>query len=673
MKILIVDDNKENIYLLETLLKGNGYQVVSATNGAEALEKLRIDGFDMIISDILMPVMDGFQFCRECKMDDNLNDIPFVFYTATYVDKKDEELALALGADRFVRKPMEPDEFMSIIRGIIRNNAAAHKLARQKPAAKGEKEVFKLYSERLVNKLEKKMLDLETEIARRKQAEEKLRQSEKKYRTLFETSADGILIADMETRQFQYANPAMCRMLGYTEEELRTMDMANIHPKDDLQRVVAEFEAQARGNKTLAPDIPCLRKDGTIVYADINTVNIIVDGRKCNAGFFRDITERKQAEQQALVNAKLASVGELVSGVAHEINNPLTGIIGYAQLLTERQDVPSYVKEDLQKIYEESKRTVRIVQNLLRFARQYKSEKNLVDINELLERTLELEAYQLMTGNIQLSTKLATDIPLILADYNQLQQVILNIVTNAHQSIDTIKRKGKITVTTETIEDYVRIYIADNGPGIPMDDITRIFDPFFTTKPAGSGSGLGLSICHGIITEHGGKIYAESIPGQGTTFIIELPVATGEQAVIREGKAAEKRGRHSRRKMTAKILIVEDEPAIRAVLTRNLSAKGYQVQAVPDGKAALDKLAKNVYKLLLVDLKMTGMGGREFYEAVQKKHPNSAKRVVFITGDVMTADTHDFLASTGRPYLIKPFDSNDITDVIEKALAGKKF
>jgi len=561
MKILIVDDNKENLYFLETLLQGNDYQVISAANGAEALEKLRADGFDMIVSDILMPVMDGFQLCRECKMDENLQDIPFIFYTATYVDEKDEELALALGADQFIRKPMEPDEFMRIIRGVTKD-AEARKLARRKPADKVEKEVFKLYSERLVNKLEKKMLDLETEVARRKHAEEKLRQSEEKYRTLFEATADGILIADMETRQFQYANPAMCRMLGYTEEELRTMDVAAIHPKEDLQRVVAEFEAQARGYKTLATDIPCLRKDGTIVYADINTVSIIVDGRKCNSGFFRDITMRRQAEQKALVNAKLASVGELVAGVAHEVNNPLTGIIGYAQLLAERQDVPQNVKEDLQKIYEESQRTVRIVQNLLRFARQYKPEKSLVNINELLERTLELEAYKLRTSNIGLSTKLAANPPLILADYNQIQQVILNIVTNAEQSIADIRRKGKITLTTVVIADYVRISISDNGPGISPANMIKIFDPFFTTKSESGGSGLGLSVCHGIITEHGGNIYAESTLGKGTTFIIELPIATGAQAVIREKWPEEKKNRQPRRQMTGNILIVEDEPGI---------------------------------------------------------------------------------------------------------------
>jgi PAS domain S-box-containing protein len=508
------------------------------------------------------------------------------------------------------------------------------------------------------------------DVTKRKQAEQALRESEERYRTLFDATADGILIADLETRQFQYANPAICRMLGYTEEELRTMDVAAIHPKEDLQRVMAEFEAQVRGDKTLAPELPCLRKDGTIVYADVNAVSITIDGKRCNAGFFRDITERKKAEQQALVNAKLASVGELVAGVAHEVNNPLTGILGYAQLLADRNDVPQSVKEDLQKIYEESRRTVKIVQNLLRFARQYKPEKNLVDINELLERTLELEDYKMRTSNIMLSTKLVADLPLILADYNQLQQVVLNIVTNAQQAIAETNCKGKIKVTTDVVEDYVRISISDNGPGISPENITRIFDPFFTTKQAGSGSGLGLSVCHGIITEHGGNIYAESTRGRGTTFIIELPIATGEQAVIKEKEPAKKKIRQPRRKMTGNILIAEDEPSISAVLTRNLLAKGYQVQAVPDGKAALNRLTKNSYDLLIFDLKMPGVSGRELYETMKKNQPKLAERIVFITGDVMSPGTHDFLVSTGRPYLIKPFDSEDIIGVIDKVFNG---
>jgi len=184
MKILIVDDKKENLYLLETLLKGSGYEVKSATNGAEALEKLHTQGFDMIISDILMPVMDGFQFCRKVKADNELKNIPFVFYTATYTNSKDEEFSLKLGADKFLRKPMEPDVFLKIIQGLLRD-LEKDKVKSNEPALQEEQEIFKLYSERLVNKLEKKMLDLERDITERKQAEEELEQSrENLQRTL---------------------------------------------------------------------------------------------------------------------------------------------------------------------------------------------------------------------------------------------------------------------------------------------------------------------------------------------------------------------------------------------------------------------------------------------------------------------------------------------------------
>ncbi len=372
------------------------------------------------------------------------------------------------------------------------------------------------------------------------------------------------------------------------------------------------------------------------------------------------------------MTSKLAAVGELAAGVAHEINNPLTGVMGYAQLLMDKQDVSQDVKDDLQKIYEESQRTVKIVQNLLRFARRYKPGKEHVDINDLLERTLELESYKLRTSNISLTINLVPELPLILADSNQLQQVILNLITNAEQATVRTKRKGKITVTTEKVKDYVRIAIVDNGPGISPEHITRIFDPFFTTKEVGSGTGLGLSVSHGIITEHGGRIYAESESGKGATFIIELPVAVDSQqsAVEKEKKAAKAKSHRPRQKATGNILIVDDEPSIRSILTRTLSNTGHQTQAVSNGKAALRKLAENVYDLLIDDLKMSGLSGRELYEIMKKSHPNMAKRGVFITGDVVTADTHDFLVSTGKPYLSKPFNRREIIDVINKALGG---
>ncbi len=507
------------------------------------------------------------------------------------------------------------------------------------------------------------------DITGRKRIEEALKTSEERYRLLVENANEAIVVAQDDMLKF--ANPKTAELSGYSIEELMSIPFADIIHTDDQDMVMEQYLRGLKGEVLPTFEFRISDKAGNIKWAEISSVSIVWEGKPAMLNLLTDITERKKAEQQALVNTNLASIGELVAGVAHEINNPLTGIIGYAQLLTDRKGIPQDVSDDLQKIYEESKRTVKIVQNLLRFARQYKPERTLVDINELLERTLELETYKLRTSNIELYTKMAAGLPFISADYNQLQQVVLNIMNNAQQAIAEMKHKGKITVNTAADSDCVKISISDNGPGISPQNVDRIFDPFFTTKPAGSGSGLGLSVCHGIITEHGGNIYVESALGKGTTFSIELPIAESAPAVTEE-KPQKKTRRQPGQKRKGSLLIVEDEPAIRSMLTRILSADGYRVQAVSDGKAALSKLIKGTYQLLLVDLKMPGMGGRELYETMKKKHPASVKNIIFITGDMMTADTHDFLASTGRPYLIKPFDSEDITGILEKALLETK-
>ena len=381
------------------------------------------------------------------------------------------------------------------------------------------------------------------DVTERERAEQRLKESEERFRSLVESTSDWIWETD-GNGIYTYASPKVKEFLGYEPEEVIGKTPFYFMPTEEANRIANKFKDIAATSGPIERlENTNRHKNGHLVILETSGVPIFDSKGQLRGyrGVDRDITERKKAEKQALVNAKLASVGELIAGVAHEINNPLTAVIGYAQLLMEMENVAPDIKEDLQKIYEESQRTVRVVQNLLRFARQYKPEKNLVNINELLERTLELEAYKLSTSNIEFSTHLATDPPLILADYNQLQQVILNIVTNAQQAMAETKRRGKITLTTGVIEDYVRISIADNGRGISLENMTKIFDPFFTTKPEGIGSGLGLSVCHGIITEHGGNIYAGSTPGKGTTFTIELPIATGEQAVIREKEPAKKR------------------------------------------------------------------------------------------------------------------------------------
>ncbi len=304
MKILIVDDNKEGRYLLETLLKGSGYEVVSAVNGMEALEKLRTEGFDMIVSDVLMPVMDGFRLCQECKADEKLKDMPFVLYTATYTDAKDEELALKVGADKFIRKPVEPEEFIKIIQGVIRD-VEEGRVGQQKPVVEEEKEVFKLYSERIVNKLEEKMLDLEAEIARRKLAEEVLQIAEQNFRNSLDSSPLGIRIITAEG-ELLYANQATLDIYGYSSvKELKAVPVIEHYTPESYARYQERKEKRKLG-KPVPPDyeISIVRKDGEIRHLAVFRKEVLWDSQKQFQVIYQDITERKRAEHDVTERVK---------------------------------------------------------------------------------------------------------------------------------------------------------------------------------------------------------------------------------------------------------------------------------------------------------------------------------------------------------------------------------
>jgi signal transduction histidine kinase len=229
-------------------------------------------------------------------------------------------------------------------------------------------------------------------------------------------------------------------------------------------------------------------------------------------------------EEQLIVTDRLASIGELSAGIAHEINNPLTGVIGFSDLLSEREGLPDDVKEDLKVVNREARRTADVVKNLLIFARKHDVEKTTTDINKVIQNVLDLRTYEQKVNNIEVKTSLPPDLPEINADAFRLQQVFLNIVINAEFFMNEAHGRGTLTITTERIKDVIRASFTDDGPGIAEEAINHLFDPFFTTKEVGKGTGLGLSICYGIITEHGGRIYAESEPDKGTTFVVELPI-----------------------------------------------------------------------------------------------------------------------------------------------------
>ena len=512
-----------------------------------------------------------------------------------------------------------------------------------------------------------------TDVTERKKTEEALRKSEERYRTILEDMGKGYYEVDL-AGNITFVNDSICRMLGYSCGEVMgtnyrryAYDVANAQ---QIYRYTNSVYRTRRPAKWFSWEYAAKNGERRFIEASIAPK---FEGQGEIVGFrgiLNDVTERKAMEQQVLLTNKLASIGELASGVAHELNNPLTSVMGYAQLLLDDKDVPEHIKSDLDKVYQESQRAAKIVQNLLSFARRRRPEKTYFDINNLVQKTVDLRSYELKVNNISVYVNLKSDMPEIKADYNQIQQVILNMLINAEQALSEVKRRGKITLTTSAVKDHIRINIADNGPGISKSNIDRIFDPFFTTKEVGKGTGLGLSVCHGVVTAHGGKIYVESEKGKGAAFIIELPVSVAEETTIEEAPAvAEDISRH-RQTASENILIVDDEPGIRDILSRILSERGYRTDCASDAKTALTKLDKNGYDLYIIDLKLPRISGKKLYEIMMEKHPPSTGKVMFITGDTITPSTQDFLDLTGKPYLTKPFNPRVVVELAEEILGG---
>lgn len=350
----------------------------------------------------------------------------------------------------------------------------------------------------------------------RKQAEEELRKSEEKYRDLVDNALVGVYRTNLKG-DILYINEALVRMLGFDSREEIIASGALVRYKNRKDREVL-IEKLKKEGKVSNFEFEVLTKTG-------ETKNVLLSATLRGdvlSGMLRDITEQKQAEAKLIITDRLASVGEMASGVAHELNNPLTSVIGFSELLLE-EDLPDKVREDVEVINREAQRTAQVVKNLLTFARKHKPSKQPVNINDIIEKVLELRAYEHRGHNIQVIKRFAPDLAEVMADYFQLQQVFLNIIINAEYFMIEAHSRGTLVITTERAGSIIRASFADDGLGIAQENIGHVFDPFFTTKEVGKGTGLGLSICHGIATEHGGGIYAQSELGRGATFIVELP------------------------------------------------------------------------------------------------------------------------------------------------------
>ncbi|MBI4872558.1 MAG: response regulator [Candidatus Riflebacteria bacterium] len=501
-------------------------------------------------------------------------------------------------------------------------------------------------------------------------AEEKAKQAEQIARLqdfnekILSTIPLALLVLDRQCHGLT-ANSHFARLFSHDAATVRGRSLAELVPSEALQRAVDTASSQ---HKLVEAEVK-LRSGENDLWFDMAVSGESTELILC---VFDDITQKKhttemekQLQVQLLQSEKLSALGELVSGVAHELNNPLAIISGYSELLMEETDLADQTKDLMKEIAKSSFRCKKIVENLLTFARQHKPERELIDLNQIVRDALALRAHQLRVDNIAVVDEL-TSVSATIADPYQLQQVFFNIINNAYQAMKSLRKEGnKLTVRSRERDGMVRIEIGDNGPGIPDALMKRIFDPFFTTKKLGEGTGLGLSISYGIVKEHQGKITVESAAGQGATFVVEIPI--NQQKPLAESVRLEPEVATSIF-LGKRILVVDDEENIAAVCRMGLERLGCLVEVTADGADAISRLRQGRFDLVVSDIRMPGLDGPAIYSAVRQTDPALADRIIFMTGDTLSPQTKAFLETSGNLYINKPFVLDELKTAIAKTL-----
>ena len=675
-KILIADDIEANRYLLEALLMGYGHQVTVCSNGKEALERALADPPDLAISDILMPVMDGFVLCRKWQEHAELKDKPFIFYTATYVDRKDEAFGLSLGAVLYLTKPMEPDELIRKVDALLQ----ARTLKKEMEATReiDDSAYLQNYNAALFRKLQDKMQQLEeanrlltVEVVERRQTELQL----KRLSTAVEFAAESILIANANGR-IEYVNPALEAALGRPGEDVIGKELAEISRQVCEVDPFPSLRKRVMNGQVLTNQLTARNSQGQKVDFDA-TVSPIQGSHSRIDGFvivMRDVTERNKLEQHLAVSQKMEAIGTMAGGIAHDFNNILSAIVGYADLASFEVQADSRIGSHLESILSACGRAKTLVEQILTFSRKADREKVLLDLKLVIEESLKLLRATL-PSTIEIRTHFQAESCPVAAEPVQLHQVLLNIGTNAAHAMR--EHDGVLEISLNRLDfdentarqhqnlnpgEYYLVSIRDTGYGMTPEVMNRIFEPFFTTKALGEGTGLGLAVAHGIVRDHGGAIGAYSEPGKGSTFNIYLPVAQGQAIspkTVESGALPMGRER---------ILLVDDEKTLVDVGQQILEKLGYQVTGYDSSRSALEAfLAQpDSFDLVITDQTMPGLSGTDLAGEVLKVRPGMP--IVILTGYSANISDEKAKSLGVKKILMKPLVVRDVAWVVRNAL-----
>jgi PAS domain S-box-containing protein len=679
MKVLVVEDNEDSRVLLESLLEANGYEVECAENGKVALALASRRPPDLIISDILMPEMDGYVLCRAVKADEQLRAIPFVFYTATYTDPRDEKLAMDLGASRFIVKPMEMDAFLIEIKTLLENHET-EKLPTPQGPLKSDNELHSGYAGVLAKKLDRKVRQLEEE-------QKRLAKSEKQYRRLVEALRDDYFFYTHDTNGvYTYISPSIKNVLGYTQEEIRVHFTQYLTDSPINNDVVGYTEQSIQGIKLTPYEVEVYHKDGSVHRLEVTEEPVFDKYGKVTAveGIAHDISSRILAEKQLAKaqeslqqSQKMEAIGTLAGGIAHDFNNILTPIIGYTEIGQLGLPEDSKGWKNAQEVLKAANQAKELIRQILTFSRHTEKEKKPVLLQALVKEALQLLRASI-PATIEIRESVDPNCDAISANPSQMHQILMNLCTNAYSAMRD--EGGILVISLAEIEispdnyianldlqpgRHLRLEVSDTGTGIEKDKLERIFEPYFTTKPKDEGTGLGLSVVHGIVTSHGGHITVYSEPGQGSTFHVYLPVLVKLQTRDEPQLTEEISGGSER------ILLVDDDEVIGCLEKEQLESLGYQVTALTSGVEAAEtfRQAPQNIDLVVTDMTMPNKTGAELSQELLKIKPDIP--IILCTGFSDLIDKEKAAVIGIQEYLMKPVGRKDLARAVRNALDKK--
>ncbi|NDY43280.1 response regulator [Dissulfurirhabdus thermomarina] len=613
-KILVIDDDSGMRQSLEMLLSYLGYQVATAESCRGGIELLTRTTFDVVVTDIVTE--DGLGFEVMDYVNEHCPRTRVVAMTGfSSVDSVIE--ALRHGAYDYVAKPFDFDLLHHSIKRALEH------------------------------------LRLQEEV----------RRSTERYQALVDDLNDGYFV--VSGGRLVYANSTFGDLMGRRPETMLGTPFLDLVAPADRDRMRAFMASLTSGeDRSVLEDV---------VFAPGGDREVTVELKMSRArtgagreegliGICRDVSERRALWEKLVRSEKLALLGEMVAGIAHELNNKLTPVLAYADMLAgQRLDEETARRIGIVRDCALGVRS--IVESLLLFSRQEKPRKTMVNLNDVVRTTCELVECSFSGSDVHLDMDLDADLPAVLLDRQQIEQVILNITKNAYEALPG---GGRVRIETRREADRIRVSVTDDGPGIPPEVQAHIFDPFFTTKERERGTGLGLSICHGIVRSHQGEIEVASGAG-GTTFSLYFPVVREEEAAApAAGEVPPPPRREDGRRV--RILVVDDEPPI-AQLLGELLMEFYDVTLAGNGREALAHLSRTPFDLIISDIKMPALDGIELYRRLEQDRPEYLDRIIYATGVTFDDRTRAFLQETGVPCLNKPFKADQILEMVHRHLA----